>query len=279
LLLSINPGGPNGGSATQYFVGDFDGKKFSLDETFAPSVQGEKAVWLDHGRDNYAGVTWSDIPKEDGRRLFMGWMSNWDYATVVPTEAWRSAMTLPRVLILKKTGAGYRVFSQPVEELKKLRTASRKLEQIDITGVLDLTQQIAISPAQMELMLEFEPENGASSDFGVELSNAKGERYRIGYNAANNQFYSDRTKAGDAAFSEKFAGKIHVAPRLSSDKTVRFHLFFDVASAELFADGGATVLTDIFFPSEVFSSVKVFAEKGKVKLTKGEAYSLKSIWR
>ncbi len=278
LLLSINPGGPNGGSATQYFVGDFDGKKFSLNATFAPSVQGEKAVWLDHGRDNYAGVTWSDVPREDGRRLFMGWMSNWDYATVVPTEAWRSAMTLPRVLNLKKTGAGYRVFSQPVEELKKLRAASRKLEQTDITGVLDLTQQIGISPAQMELVLEFEPEDGASADFGVELSNANGERYRIGYNAATNQFYSDRTKAGDAAFSEKFAGKIHVAPRLSSDKTVRFHLFFDVASAELFADGGATVLTDIFFPSEVFSSVKVFAEKGKVKLSKGEAYSLKSIW-
>jgi fructan beta-fructosidase len=76
LLLNINPGGPNGGSGTQYFVGSFDGKSFHLDDTFARAVANEKAVWLDYGRDNYAGVTWSDVPEADGRRLFMGWMSN-----------------------------------------------------------------------------------------------------------------------------------------------------------------------------------------------------------
>jgi len=279
LLLSINPGGPNGGSATQYFVGDFEGKNFTLDNSFAPSVQGERAVWLDYGRDNYAGVTWSDIPEEDGRRLFMGWMSNWDYATVVPTTEWRSAMTLPRTLALQKTSAGYRLFSLPVKELQTLRTASHKIENTEISSEIDLTQRLGFSPAQMELVLEIEPVEGSPADFGIELSNTKGERYRIGYNAAANQFYSDRTQAGEAVFSKKFAEKIHVAPRLSTDKAMRLHLFFDIASAELFADDGATVLTDIFFPSEVFSSLKIYAEKEKVKLTKGEAYSLKSIWR
>jgi fructan beta-fructosidase len=279
LLLSINPGGPNGGSATQYFVGDFDGKNFTLDDSFAPSVQGEKAVWLDCGRDNYAGVTWSDIPKEDGRRLFMGWMSNWDYATVVPTLAWRSAMTLPRALTLQKTSAGYRLFSLPVKELQMLRTASHKIENQEIAGEIDLTKRLEFPPAQMELTLEIELAEASPANFGIELSNAKGEKYRIGYDAAANKFYSDRTQAGEGAFSKKFAEKIHTAPRLSTDKTLRLHLFFDVASAELFADDGATAVTDIFFPSEVFSTVKIYAEKGKVKLSKGEAYSLKSIWR
>lgn len=278
LLLSINPGGPNGGSATQYFVGHFDGKNFTLDPAFEPSVTSEKAVWLDYGRDNYAGVTWSDIPKADGRRLFMGWMSNWDYAQVVPTEAWRSAMTLPRSLELRKTVAGYRLFAQPVRELASLRTDARTLEPGPITGALDLTQKTGLPPAQMELALEFEPLPGEPADFGVELSNSKGERYRIGYNAAAGQFYSDRTRAGRHGFSEKFGAAVHTAPRLSNDKTVRFHLFFDAASAELFADGGATVLTDIFFPTETFKTAKIYVEKGGVGLVKGEMGRVRGIW-
>ncbi len=279
LLQSLNPGGANGGSGTQYFVGDFDGKNFTLDRDFEPLVKNGKAVWLDYGRDNYAGVTWSDIPKEDGRRLFIGWMSNWDYATVVPTETWRSATTLPRELRLKKTSEGYRIFTQPVKELQALRTASHKIERAAVAGVLDLTPQLGFSPVQMELILEFEYEAGAPADFGIELSNAKGEQYRIGFDAAAKQFYSDRTKAGHLSFSDKFGAKPHVAPRFSKDKTVRFHLFFDVASAELFADGGTTVLTDIFFPGEDFNQVKIYAWKGKVKVLNGDAYSLKSIWK
>lgn len=278
LLLSINPGSPNGGSGTQYFVGDFDGKNFTLDPSFAPSVTGEKGVWIDYGRDNYAGVTWADIPAEDGRRLFLGWMSNWDYAQVVPTTAWRSAMTLPRALSLKKTEQGYRLFSQPVRELQALRSATHAIESTEIAGTLDLTAQLAASPALLELELEFELPDGEPADFGAELSNSKGELYRIGYNAATNQFYSDRTKAGDFSFSEKFAATVHTAPRLSTDRTIRLHLFFDAASAELFADGGATAMTEIFFPGEDFNQVKLYAEKGRVKLLKGVGYSLKRIW-
>ena len=99
LIQNMNPGGPNGGSAAQYFIGDFNGKSFILDA----QLTGDLPLWLDHGRDNYAGVTWSDVPAADGRRLFIGWMSNWDYAQVVPTKSWRSAMTLPRQLVLAKT--------------------------------------------------------------------------------------------------------------------------------------------------------------------------------
>ena len=93
LLVSINPGGPNGGSATQYFVGDFDGKTFRLIHLLNNDLKDEKSLWIDYGKDNYAGVTWANIPDTDGRKLFFGWMSNWQYAQKVPTETWRSAMT------------------------------------------------------------------------------------------------------------------------------------------------------------------------------------------
>lgn len=275
MLLSINPGGPNGGSATQYFVGNFDGKTFTLDPAFAPRVSGEKAVWLDYGRDNYAGVTWSDVPKEDGRRIFLGWMSNWDYATVVPTQAWRSAMTLPRQLILKKAADGLRLFSLPVEELKVLRGAVYAADPQTIGGELDLSSQIGFPPSQMEVLLEVELPEGAGTDFGVALSNSKGEQYRIGYDAAKNKFYSDRTKAGKTGFSEKFATARHTAPRPETSGPIRLHLFFDAASCELFADGGEVALTEIFFPSEDFSKVKLYALGGQANLSKIEVYPLK----
>lgn len=278
LLVSINPGAPNGGSGTQYFVGDFDGKTFLPDHTFLAASRNGNAVWLDHGRDNYAGVTWSDVLAKDGRRLFLGWMSNWDYAQVVPTTVWRSAMTLPRALSLRQTGEGYRLFSQPVRELEKLRGASQVLRSQSVAETLPLTLPTPRSEGLLEVMLEFDPGDAAEANFGVEFSNAKGESYRIGYDARNKQFYSDRTKAGDAAFSEKFAEGIHKAPRVATDRPVRFHLFLDVASSELFADNGATVMTDVFFPATPFDRVSLYSENGAVRLTTGKVYALKPVW-
>ncbi|HRF40431.1 MAG TPA: GH32 C-terminal domain-containing protein, partial [Saprospiraceae bacterium] len=150
----------------------------------------------------------------------------------------------------------------------------------ELSGFLDITAQIgATSPAQMELVLDFELPAGAYPDFGVQLSNSKGEQYRVGYNAAAKQFYSDRRNTGNISFSDKFARSNHSAPRLSEEKTIRMHLFLDAASAELFADGGATVLTDIFFPGEDFHQIALYSEKGSVKLLKAEAFRLRSIWR
>lgn len=272
LLVSINPGGPNGGSATQYFIGDFEEGRFVLDPSFEPSVTGEKAVWLDYGRDNYAGVTWSDIPKEDGRRLFIGWMSNWDYANIVPTEVWRSAMTLSRELVLKNIAGEYRLFSKPVSELASLRESTEELS----VGNTESELLLDLSPENLELDLRFEPLD-ESADFGIELSNPKGEKYRIGYHAEKNRFYSDRSMAGDHSFSDKFASGVHYAPRLVEDATVHLQVFFDQSSIELFADGGATVLTDIFFPSQPFTQAKIYVNNGK--LNAGEAYSLNSIWQ
>ena len=253
LLQSLNPGGPNGGSGTQYFVGNFDGKNFTLDASFAERLQQDSAVWLDYGRDNYAGVTWSDIPISDGRRLFMGWMSNWDYAQVVPTENWRSAMTLARNLVLKKTYLGYQLFSEPVKELATLNKSTTNFTYNRAGHYL---QNIAKDKKIIgKVTLNFSIDHGKKSFVALELSNSKGEKYWVGYNAYGNQFFSDRKSAGKKVFSEKFATKMHHAPRFSNTKNVEMTVFFDKASAELFADKGWTVITDIFFPNETFNQL------------------------
>lgn len=273
LLVSINPGGPNGGSATQYFIGDFDGKTFTNDH--APAT----TLWIDHGRDNYAGVTWSDIPAEDGRRLFIGWMSNWHYANEVPTERWRSAMTLPRTLTLRTTPAGLRLCSQPVQEMTQLRGPAIELDAQIINGKIDISKKLNISTLLMEMRIEIEMSDDATADFGVALTNARNEVYRIGYDAGQGQFYSDRTRAGKQAFSELFANQLALAPRVEESNTVILHLFLDVASAELFADDGATALTEIFFPNEDFTQLQLYSNNGTVQLKKATFYPLLSVWQ
>ena len=102
LIVSLNPGGFQIGSGTQYFVGQWNGKEFIADDV--------QTRWIDFGRDNYAGVTFSNAP--DNKRIFLGWMSNWDYAVKVPTDPWRSAMTVPRELSLQ----GNTLVQKPIEK-------------------------------------------------------------------------------------------------------------------------------------------------------------------
>lgn len=273
LLVSINPGGANGGSATQYFIGDFDGKTFKNDN---PS---NEILWLDYGRDNYAGVTWSNAP--NNRRIFLGWMSNWDYAQKVPTEKWRSAMTLPRELALKQTEKGLRLVQNPVIETINLR--GKKIIDKQIFKVSSGAKIMTHSPLS-EINFTVDLLKTKVNDFGIELINGKGEIYRIGFDTIKNEFYSNRMNAGKHDFADNFSVKKHIAPRLSKSKILKMHLFFDTASVELFADDGKTTLTDIFFPNEDFNNFHIFAEDGKnefpsFQFLKFQAWRLKSIWR
>jgi fructan beta-fructosidase len=268
VMLVSNFGGPNGGSATQYFTGDFDGRNFTPD---APAAT---TRWLDYGKDNYAGVTWANVPANDGRRLFMGWMSNWQYANLVPTATWRSAMTIARELSLKNTAAGIRVISQPVKELAALRGASVRLPSRTIEGEVDITGEVSYVPTG-ELRLSFDAAM-ESKDFGIQLSNPQGQQVRIGYEPAGKRFYVDRTASGKHDFSKDFSGR-HYAPRLSKENFVSLHLVIDVASVELFADNGEVVMTEIFFPDAPYNQLKLFSKEGAVKITTGEFTPLKPV--
>jgi sucrose-6-phosphate hydrolase SacC (GH32 family) len=204
----------------------------------------------------------------------MGWMSNWQYANVVPTATWRSAMTIARELSLKNTAAGIRVISQPVKELAALRGASVRLPSRTIEGEVDITGEVSYVPTG-ELRLSFDAAM-ESKDFGIQLSNPQGQQVRIGYEPAGKRFYVDRTASGKHDFSKDFSGR-HYAPRLSKENFVSLHLVIDVASVELFADNGEVVMTEIFFPDAPYNQLKLFSKEGAVKITTGEFTPLKPV--
>lgn len=245
LLVSINPGGPNGGSATQYFLGDFDG------QTFTP--MDKEIRWIDFGKDNYAGVTFSNTGK---RKIFMGWMSNWEYANQVPTESWRSANTFPRELDLKNIDGKWHITSLPVKELTKIIGSPQSLTRLSITDSLTLADKWGKLPSAYRL--DFSA--SADSDFSLSLSNPLYEKVLIGFDAAKNEFFLDRAQAGNVAFSDQFPSR-QTAPRISNDTNISFSLLVDAASVEFFADGGLTVMTGVFFPNEVFDQITLFTDQ------------------
>ena len=245
LLVNLNPGGPNGGSATQYFIGDFDGTTFhtSLNET----------RWLNFGPDEYAGVTWSGT---GDKRIFIGWMSNWAYANKVPTSPWRGANTLPMHLGLEKVGDALYVTARPVAALDRLAT---KPSTPGETG----TSARIPAPARIDLV-------HSSESFALTFSNTHGEKLVVGYDKQNGKYYVDRTHAGISDFDPHFAA-VAAAPRISRTDTIHMSIYLDVSSVEVVADDGLTNMTALVFPREPYTFLS-----GPLRSVK--IFYLKSIW-
>lgn len=239
LIVNINPGGPNGGSATQYFTGDFDGKNFTPNHT--------DIRWIDYGPDEYAGVTWSNT---GSKTYFMGWMSNWLYANKVPTLKWRSAMTLPRELRMETVNGQYYVASRPVAALEQLHNGDIKLPAIPAKGASYQASANLTLPAVISL------KGAASGDISLAFSNDAGEILVAGYHAATGEYFIDRTAAGDSSFFSGFGAR-HKAPRISRNEMLDLKLIADVSSLELFADDGLSVMTSIFFPKSPYNKLEI----------------------
>ena len=269
MLVSINPGGPNRGSATQYFTGTFDGHKFVPDET--------DIKWIDRGRDNYAGVTWSGIPAIDGRRIFIGWMSNWQYATVVPTTVWRSATTIPRELSLKSVNGHYTVTSKPVMEFAdlRIRTDTMSINNVTFTGEKEISTG-TVSLMQSELFFGFNLAGSRADSLGIILENDLSERFIIGYSVLSKQFYIDRTRAGNTGFSKEFAS-VSTAP-YTAGTSLKMHLLVDASSVELFVDDGSLVMTTIVFPTEKFNKLILYSKGGSGVLNKALFHGIRKVW-
>ena len=235
LLLNINPGGPFGGSATQYFVGTFDGRTFACEDN--PS----ETKWMDYGKDHYATVTFHGAP--DGRIVALPWMSNWQYANQVPTQQFRSANGLPRDLGLTTVGGETYLTSTPSKEVSALR--GKKVKQPTET---------------CEILVD------VKGSANITLSNAKGEQVIMNYDAQKQTFSMDRMKSGDVSFSEAFPC-VTTAPTYGSIHQLR--LFIDRCSIEAFDSEGKMAMTNLVFPSEPYNMIKV---KGNAKYT---VYSLR----
>src|SRR4029079_19502826 len=160
------------------------------------------------GPDEYAGVTWSNT---GNRKIFLGWMSNWLYANIVPTSVWRNAMTVPRELKLKHIGNDIFVSSQPVKELNKIESTPVILKNVQVNESFDFSAKTKVEfPCRVDLNFE------NAADFSIVLSNDAGEKLLSGYDKKQNEYFIDRTKSGNTDFYKGFAAK-HTAPRLSND--------------------------------------------------------------
>ncbi|MDP5158955.1 MAG: glycoside hydrolase family 32 protein [Flaviramulus sp.] len=264
LLVSINPGAPNGGSATQYFIGDFDGSTFTLDKDFSNQLSNQNALWLDYGRDNYAGVTWSNIAETDGRKLFIGWMSNWDYARDVPTFKWRSSMTVPRELSLKKHNNTYHLKSLPVEELyhfveKSLVKDSLSNNQINF----ELNNSII---GMTKTNIEFELSDLKHNIYNFLIYNKLGDSLSIGLDNLKNEFFINRKKSGKVNFSEKFVSNISKARALKTLNQLKVKILLDKTSVEVFYNDGEVVMSELFFPNGPMEKFNIISDDKTFKI-------------
>jgi fructan beta-fructosidase len=271
LIVNVGSGAPAGGSGCQYFVGNFNGQRFTLDSPNQPPL------WADFGADFYAAVSWSDIPKRDGRRLWLGWMSNWQYANDVPTAPWRSAMSVPRELLLRNASEGLRLVQSPVRELEKLRGKRHRLGRSSLVEAGDWLKGRSFASELLDVEAEFAvPPNTAP--FGLIISNRAGEETRLRCDPAAGRLSLDRTRSGRIDFSGKFSG-VHHAPVGLRDGRVFLRILLDTSSIEVFANGGEAVLTDVILPTGNGHALGMFTEGAGPRVTNFRVHELKSAWR
>ncbi|NOT74261.1 MAG: glycoside hydrolase family 32 protein [Cyclobacteriaceae bacterium] len=225
-ILSLSGSHPAGGKfvGMQYFVGVFNGN------TFIPDQSTQAPLYMDFGKDFYAGIIYNNIPKEDGRTIMIGWANNWAYGNQIPTSTWRSAMALPRELSLKKTAAGLRLIQQPLKTISSLRGDEMKGE---------------ISGNQLEL--EVEIDIAKSKGAGIKILKSESEETIIGYDATTQEVFIDRTHSGDVGFHKEFASIDRVKIDASTGK-IKLQVFVDHSIVEVFVNNGEQTLCEQVFP-------------------------------
>ncbi len=262
LIISVGNGAPNGGSGTQYFIGDFDGITFTSDQI--------PYKWLDWGTDNYAGVTYNNAP--NGERLFIGWMSNWQYALKTPATTWRSAMTLPRKLSLRKINGEYTLINYPLTAVESLAEETPG-EQVTIP-IEEIYSKM--HPSLNQAMISF---TLPKQDFKLTLSNEKGEKTAVLLDAASQLLMLDRTASGITEFNYEFGNKLQYAAPESLSDTLEFSIFMDASSMELFVNKGQCVITAQLFPNQPYTHLEIEnLSNGELRITELKIRPMPSVW-
>lgn len=286
MIVNINPGCLFGGSATEYFIGDFDGKNFVCDSK--PSV----AKFVDYGKDHYATVTFSGV---QDRVLGIAWMSNWQYANVTPIRQYRGANTLPREfkLFTGKDGQIY-MSSNVVPEVAGLRKTFKRLPDLVITQGKDSKNLSSSKENAFEMEMDVTPSDAAKT--GFILYNEKGEKVNIYFDMKAGRLVMDRTESGRTKFGEKaeahkiekefdqhehreikdsfrklnsvnykndFALGTWAPLSLCDSKTYHLDVFVDKCSIEIFVNGGRIAMTNLVFPTQPYTSVKFYSDGNK----------------
>ena len=269
LICNLNPGGPFGGSATQYFVGDFDGKTFKADTDKEGKIP---TKWMDFGKDHYATVSWSDAP--DKRRTVIGWMSNWQYAAEVPTMQFRSANTLPRDLSLFKAADGeLYLCSAPSPELSALRDKLIVNVRRANIGKKNATYSLpATNDGICEILMDVDARKAQKINFTI--ANKAGEKVLMTYDIAAHTLSFDRRESGIVDFSQDFPA-VTVSPTFEVNGKISLRIFIDKSSVEVFGNNGQFVMTNLVFPENPYTTLSISSADGKAAIENLKIYSIK----
>jgi len=273
LHVSIGDNEETDGSTAQYFVGSFDGR------SFANELPSGEARWTDFGRDFYAAVSYSDLPASDGRRIWLGWMSNWMYPFDAPTSPWKGAMSVPRSLALRTEGGAIRLTQEPIAELKRLRATETKLRDIAVHD-----ETLALDYRGIAYELEAVVAWDRVDEFGIRLRTSPGREATVaGFDARSGELYLDRTRSGYSDMQHRTGGparfaKRFRASRLRESRELKLRAFVDASSVELFFDDGLQVFTTLIYPAAESDGVELFADGGSVVFRELTVYDLNTIW-
>jgi fructan beta-fructosidase len=262
LTVGVGEGGPAGGSGTQYFIGQFDGN------TFISENSPETILWADFGADYYAAQSWNDEPNR--RRLMLGWMSNWQYANVIPSTTWRGMFSLPRELALVQTLDGIRLVQQPIPEIVKLRSGHRHWQDETILPGENLLA--GLQGESYEIVAVFQVDHHVEN-VGFRVRVGHGEETVIAYNPRNQKVFLDRTRSGQSDFHPGFSG-IHSTELAFVDGQLKFHIFVDHSSVEVFFNDGLVTFSDSIFPSSENRAIELFSQGGATQLLALDFYRL-----
>lgn len=283
LIVNINPGCLFGGSATQYFIGDFDGTKFTCD------TEPEVVKWLDWGKDHYATVCFANT---GDRVIAVPWMSNWQYANIVPTKQFRSANALPRELSLYAEGEAIYLAAAPVAEVKKLRKEVKEIPVTTVENDYNVNSLFDNNDGAYEIELELT--SGTAGIMGLKLFNEEGESVDIYFNLPEKRLVMDRTKSGIVDFGNKCIPhpiEAHDNRKVNSVNYIndfalgtwapvqksgsyKLDIFVDKCSVEIFLDGGKVAMTNLVFPTTPYNRLNFYAKGGAFKVDACRVYKL-----
>lgn len=270
VMVVSNSGAPAGGSGWQYFVGTFNGTTFINDNPAATTL------WGNYGSDDYAGVTFSDIPAADGRRIMIPWESNWNYSGSVPLAVWRGHMGIPKTLSLKTYLEGVRLVQAPVTELNSLRNTASTWGTTVITPGTNILS--GLSSDSFEIEAEFQASTSTAYEFGFKVRGSATQHTTIGYIRGSSQMFVDRAPSGTTNFGGGFSAlhAAYMAPDANGKVKLRFYV--DRDSVEVFGNDGKVMISDLIFPDRNSRSLELYTNDGNVTLTSLKYYPMKKAW-
>ncbi len=269
LIINRNPGAPAGGTGVRYLIGAFDGAKFTSEVPDLP------VLWADWGKDFYATNTWNDTPKDDGRRVWIGWFSNWQYANVEPTVLWRGGQSIPRTLTLRRYPDGLRLVQRPVRELDGLRREKLSIANLSVGEANKKIREANAKGEVYELEAELQP--AQAEEIGFRLRKGEDAETVVGLDAVRDEIFVDRTRSGDVSFSKDFPGRY--AAKLGKSNSVKIHIFVDRSSVEVFANDGERVLSDRIYPPPGSDGIELYEKGTGAKVASLTIWQLDSVWK